>query len=619
MVIVGGCASQWDGVDPLLRSELRSLRRAMESGPSGDVLALEYSVEGHDGGWRWEVIVGDRLFAERRTKLSTQTSYAFGEDRHGPWFRVGDGPPREAPPEWRRLVRTRAALLRLAFLRPDDAEEAVYMPYDDERWEYVYRPSGGRTVTLLVDEESQRPIEWDVLDELGRLTACRDARWVVRHGRYVLGSTECRAINGDGDRAMRSAVRLAGAEAVAEAPHWARFAAAPEPRVCLAEATEIPIGDELRIDLPVEAGGATLPFALDSGAWHTYVDAEAARAMGVVPTGEVPIYIEPPWLPPGSSWIGVVDRMTVAGVPIDGARVLVMEDLAASGGTAGLLGADFFRRFVVDVDTPARTLRLVPHDRFEPDAESTAMFLHGTLGGSMRVTGEVLGVDRGALVLDTGAAVRVVVHSPRMAAVHPRHPGSEVGRFYGDMARSPDYAAEIAGLHLGPFAFPSMPAWGRDRDRERIGGGIGLVGMGTMRHLRMSFDARNRTVYVSAGPSYQALARAGVELEDDVQGGAFVSHVVPHGAAWSGGIAVGDTIVAVDGVRVRDAAEGRALIAGHHGAAARFSVLRMDRRRQTTVALDLPSDTVNELAGPPTRSGLSIPICREPARPHALR
>ena len=614
LVVVGGCAQTFSRVDPLLVRPVGELRRAMTSGPSGDTLLLTYDVAGHDGGWRYEVVLAPDAFAERRTRVADGLAHAFGVGPYGSWLAVGDGPVRVAPPAWRRLATTRRAVFDLEMLRPEDADEALYLPTADDGWEYVYRPRGGRTLTFVIDGEAQRPVGWDVMDEMLRLTWCEDARWAVRHGRYVPESVTCGAINGDGDRALHVHLALAGAERLSQPPAWAHPSVAPVEAPCPPGPVQVPIEDELRIELAVGAGGTVVPFVLDSGAWHTYVDADVARALGVVPTGEAPHYVEPPWLPSAESWVGVADRLVVEGVPLDGVRVLVMEDLAAAAGTAGLLGADFFRRFVVDIDTPHRLVRLVPHEDFRPPPSATPLLLHGTLHGAMKVTGEVRGVDRGGLILDTGATSRLVVHSPAMAAVRPRR-GNDVGQYYGDMARTPDYLTDVDGLRLGPFAFPPMPAWGRDRERERLGVGIGLVGMGTMRHLRMSFDIRNRTVYATAGAGYQALVRAGVELDDDEQGGALVTWVVPHGAGWARGIRVGDTLTAVEGVAVTDAVEGRRALASHVGANARLTLRREDRDRRITVALDVPADVVDELALPPDRSRLEGPACPGSPRP----
>ena len=126
---------------------------------------------------------------------------------------------------------------------------------------------------------------------------------------------------------------------------------------------------------------------------------------------------------------------------------------------------------------------------------------------------------------------------------------------------------------------------------------LGLIGMGTMRHLRMIFDFRNRTVYASAGPGYQALVRSGMTLEDadGELGGAFVSRVVPDSRAWSAGVRAGDVLLRVDGVTVRGALDGREAVAAHVGGHARLAFLRSERPRNVVVALRGPAETVDPL------------------------
>jgi len=573
------------------------MRRAAPAPAHPDAVVLQYAVHNHDGRWRLDIVVGDGFYAERRTHLESGRSYAFGEDQNGPWLKVGDGPGRIAEAPWRRETRTRAALFGMRFLRPEAAEEAFYMQGADTTWEYVYRPRGGHTLTLIVDEESGRVVSWDHLDAFGRLTICDDVRWTRRGGRDVPAEASCSAINGAGDTAVASWMQIEASRRDPVAPEWARADPARSGAPCVTRPIVMAMTSELSVALPVQSPGSEpVPFVLDSGAWHTTVDERVAERLGIVPTGEVPIYQEPPWLPSGTSWIGVADRMTVAGVHLDGARVLVMPGLSEAAGAGGLVGADFFRRFVVDVDTPQRTLRLVPHELFRRPRDSTAFFARG-MSREMRIQGEVRGVDRGQLILDTGASINLVVSSPAMAAARPRHRGSSIGSWFGDETLSPDYVTDVDGLRLGPFDFPAMPAWGRDRERDRIGGGIGLLGMGTMRHLRMIFDFRNRTVYASAGPGYQALIRSGMTLEDadGGAGGALVSRVVPGSRAWGRGVRAGDVLLRVDGISVRGALDGREALAAHVGAQARLDFLRRDLPRRVVVALAGPAETVDPL------------------------
>ncbi|MEM9194109.1 MAG: PDZ domain-containing protein, partial [Myxococcota bacterium] len=348
------------------------------------------------------------------------------------------------------------------------------------------------------------------------------------------------------------------------------------------------------------------------------LDEELAEQIGVVPTGEVPFYIEPPWLPAHTAWVGVVDRLDVAGVPLDGARVLVMDGLAQAVGSGGLLGADFFRRFVVGVDGSASTISIMPHERFDQPPDAVALTARG-MSRRIAIRGEVLNVDRGDLILDTGASLSVVVTSPRMAAVHPRRRGNSRYGQFSDGVISPDYQAMVDGLRVGPFQFAALPALGRDRERERISAGLGLVGMGTMRHFRMWFDFRNRVVYAAPSQSYYALARIGLEFgPSDDDRGARVARVVPDGPGWTHGIRVGDVILGVEGVPVPGPADAANRLATHSRGRVRLIVQRRDAARTMTVTLGPRPVTVDPLYTRRRRASLA-PLCPEGGEAHPAR
>ena len=580
--------------DPELARRLPALQDALAAdGDARGPWLLSYDVESHDGPWRFDIAFSRAFYAERRTRLDGKGAYAFGVDRFGAWLRVGDGPTRVADAAWAREAHTRSAIFRLDFLAPRARDEALYLPRKDEAWDYVFRPYGGHTLTFLVDSARGAPTGWDVLDEFGRLSVCEDVTWTTLRGRRVPEDARCFTLNGFGRTASRAISTHYHVRSVAFAqtpPDWARTDSGRARAPCIVEPVELPMDDELEVHVPVASpSGGSARFLLDSGAFHTYVDEEAAARLGVVPTGEVPLYTEPAWLPADTAWIGVLDRVTVAGVALDGVRVFVMDGLTESVGADGLLGSDFFRRFVVDVDTPTRTVRLWPHGEFDAPPEA-AGFVMSSMQSTARITGVVSGVDRGSIALDTGAPVRLVVSSPRMAAVRPRRRGSDIGPSFGDMARSPDYLTNVDGLVLGPFAFPEMPAWGRDRELARLGEGIGLVGMGTMRHLRMMFDLRNRQLYASAGPSFDVLWRSGLEL-DDADTGAEVTLSLPGSRAFVRGVRAGDVLVGIEGVPVRDALRARQLLASHRGGSVRLMFLRRGYPRNIDVALDVPPDT----------------------------
>src|SRR5688500_5851863 len=106
---VWGCGSAFggpSGVDPLLARRLPRLRAALRPVTRPDeVLRLQYAVGSFDGDWRWDVVVGDRVYAEQRVRADGASRYAFGDDDSGVWLQVDGAPVRAAEAHWRREAR----------------------------------------------------------------------------------------------------------------------------------------------------------------------------------------------------------------------------------------------------------------------------------------------------------------------------------------------------------------------------------------------------------------------------------------------------------------------------------------------------------------------------------
>jgi hypothetical protein len=280
---------------------------------------------------------------------------------------------------------------------------------------------------------------------------------------------------------------------------------------------------------------------LDTGAFFTIISKRAASELGVVPTGEVRLHVDPPWLRRTHLYVGIVERIHIGGAELLGERVLVAESLDL-GEAAGLLGRSTLRRFVVDVDSPAATLRFHARDGFKPAPGGRALLLHGS--EVPLIEGAVTHVDKGLLGLDTGMEEDIVLHSLEMAIHHRRERGSDAFLGGADSVRSPDYQTTLDGIDFGPFHLPAMPGIGRDRDQWRVGPGIALVGMGLMRYFRVAFDLRNDQLHVWPGDGYATLRRCGMDVEDGV--GPTVDRVVPGGPADGAGVRRGDVILGLD-------------------------------------------------------------------------
>ena len=278
-----------------------------------------------------------------------------------------------------------------------------------------------------------------------------------------------------------------------------------------------------------------------------------------------------------------------------GERVLVAESIDL-GEEGGLLGWSTLRRFVVDVDSPAATVRLHPRDGFTPDPGDRPLVLRGN--EPPLIDGAVTHVDKGTFGLDTGMTEDIVVHSPAMAMYHRRAPGSDRFLGAGDTARSPDYDTTLDGVDFGPFHFPRMDGIGRDRDQWQVPGGIALVGMGLMRYFRVAFDLRNHEVHVWPGDGYRTLRRAGMDIEDG--DGPTVDRVIQGGPADDAGIRRGDVILAVEhDFRVHDSvAAARRAFARAPGTPITVWVERRGTPRKLQMILD-PADDLEDPADDP--------------------
>jgi hypothetical protein len=378
--------------------------------------------------------------------------------------------------QWTLEAKALSALHQLSFAHVEEISR------DRAHWELALLPDGGQRLTMLVDRRDHVVRELDSLDAWARITSCDQLEWSRSLDGGVLRRARCGASNladhRGPHRSYHAERRLVAVEPLAELPDWAAPAVRRQ-RPHAQHPVTLPIRDDRRIEVPVHLGHApAVSLVLDTGAWHTVISPEVAHELGVVPTGEPPMYAEPPWLDDSEVWVGVVDTTRIGDFVVHGQRVLVADNPRMLYPVAGLLGCDFFRSLVLDVDTPAGELRLWERDGFRPPAKAVRI---RTRGHVPSILGEVLDVGRGYLMLDTGMPDEAVINHPMMKWKHPRRRNADAFLGAGDSLTSPDYYATIDGLALGPFVFPRMTAIGRDRDGDQMGSGVGIVGMGLMR------------------------------------------------------------------------------------------------------------------------------------------
>jgi hypothetical protein len=536
-----GCMPAWQSTE----ARLGRLDRALGGAAVGGSKYLRYTMTSDAGVWKREIVVSPGAYAEQRTR-SDGARYAFGHDQVGGWVRVGEGAPIEAGTSmWDQEARTGAGLFGLRFTAPGADDEAAYMGKTRLAWELAYRPAGGRTVTFAIDHASSEPTAYDVVDDFGRLVSCDDLAFAHGEAGPVLAAWRCATNDrfGFAGKMFQERVQLDAEQAVEleGAPDWARPGARRRSPPPLLQPATVPITNPRRIEVPVRFGDRPpVNLILDTGAFFTILSRRAAADLGVVPTGEVRLHVDPPWLSRSDLWVGVVDKMSVAGAELYGERVLVATG-QEFGDAVGLLGRSTLQRFIVDVDSPAGQVRFWARARFP--RSKRLIRLHGE--DIPMIDGEVVGVAKGRIMLDTGAENDIIVHARAMSVVHKREAGSDAFLGGPDSRHSPDYWSHIDGLRLGPFALPTMDAIGRDKDRELVGGGIALAGMGVMRYFRFAFDLRDNLLHAWPGDAYRALRRVGIDIEEGGDGPT-VDRVIDRSPAAEAGMKRGDVILAVN-------------------------------------------------------------------------
>lgn len=516
---------------------------------------LEYVVQEPDGEWYWEVARDGDRFVERRTREDGET-WIVGRVGSAYFVQVG-GAVRPAGAALAGQLATRAAL----FGGDARANERRWFRRGHELW---YRPEDGNTIYFDAPRrrgaETRLPGAWDHSDLAGRLRICESLEW---REPGVPQSGTCRATNSlnpqDSPRMIESTFELHAFERPDVLPGWALT----EPSALQTPVThEVPLLEPERPRIGVRFGdGEPLLMIIDTGAPKTVINADAARRAGVAVWGGVPLYMDPPYLPAGNAELAIADRVTMDELELPAMPIWVQEELG-QGLTDGdgLLGMDVLRQVVLDIDPDAERIRLHPLG-FDARSQQPEMTL--PLAGTsyrVRAQGEVARLGRGLFIVDTGAAVSVIVTHPALQREYPRRNGDPVPRYFIEEGGTLDWMVDIDGHRLGPYPFPESRVMGRYHERDDIDSNLGLVGMGTMRFFRTVFALRDHEMHLWPTHAYIVLRRYGVELRED-SGRVLVHRVARRGPFEVRQIHQEDIITHVGAVPVTDVATANRLLA----------------------------------------------------------
>jgi hypothetical protein len=310
------------------------------------------------------------------------------------------------------------------------------------------------------------------------------------------------------------------------------------------------------------AGDRPLDFILDTGAGATFLDLHTAERLGIKL---------------GSSFVGRgAGAGTIAGAQLEGASVrLAGSSLAQPVPSAldlsrlppreghrmdGILGYDFIKRFVVAIDYAKEELRLYDARDFKYNGSGTSIPITFS-GNHPHVNAEVQLADsatlKGRMVIDVGAAGSLSLTKTfadenhlrdRVGPTIRRRAGGGVGgAVNADIGR-------IASLKIGSVEIV-RPVTSLAGDSAGVMSGnnewVGNIGGDILRRFTVYLDYQHERMILEprAGaddPLEADMSGLGLIMNDSLTT-ASVDYLAPGMAAMAAGLAVGDTLVTIDG------------------------------------------------------------------------
>ncbi len=313
--------------------------------------------------------------------------------------------------------------------------------------------------------------------------------------------------------------------------------------------------------IEVEAGGTPAYFILDTGS-PTVIDLSLAQRRGW-PTGLC--------VGDSASLAGEVcqllhtPELIVGGYRIEGLLGKAVDfqttELGSLSDAQGILGSDALSQFVVIIDYPHASWRLLEPQLFAPPPDATPVALDLALLSHLPFIPVTVNGRSKRFLLDTGARSTIVVRGsdddddliPATLKSHVTHGGLRIG-FGGAADTTPGYADfGIAGVTYRQV--PVTVATNGDgifSDR----GFEGILGVPFLEHFRVTIDYPGHRVFFEQLIPFSNAPVQSLGLVPSLSGGRLVVRgVETNGPAYKAGVQVGDEVASVNGVPVTAASQ----------------------------------------------------------------
>jgi hypothetical protein len=308
-----------------------------------------------------------------------------------------------------------------------------------------------------------------------------------------------------------------------------------------------------------------LSFVLDTGATAAIVRMDVAKELGLALGGSVNARGAGPGTQAGAQVKNA--RWSLVGLeavaqPV--AFALPMPELpSALGGDAdGIIGGQFIRQFVMELDYQSRRIRLHDPAAFAYSGPGETLPLEFNSNGHPTLKATVTPQDRPPIerqfLLDIGSGLALALHSPFVAehellastakTVRAIGAGGAGGRTDGRLGR-------VAALQIGSFRFANpITLFSQDKAGAFADAALaGNIGAQIVSRFRTFFDYGRRRIILEPSPTYSEpfdRAFSGISLRAEGQDYRTfrVRDVLEDSPATEAGIAAGDVITSIDAV-----------------------------------------------------------------------
>ncbi len=332
-------------------------------------------------------------------------------------------------------------------------------------------------------------------------------------------------------------------------------------------ATSIPIqisGNHIYVPVSIN-GKAKKWFILDTGAEMGVINKSVAEELGLAMSGD----IEGRGGGEQSISVSLVSDLTleVSGATITGQTLaaVALDALEPKIGRRmeGILGSEFFHRFVVQIDYEHKLLHLYDPATFtyEGTEQPIPIILESNLP-MINIAFQVAGCKRstGKFLMDTGANSAIDISSPKVEADSFAQCASKTyaGNIsYGVGGASKQLVARTDILDFGGHAVPSLIG---SLMQDKLGAGAskdrdGLIGGELFKHFVITFDYTGRRLWLKPNGQFKEIPQLDMSgMKFEAHGKSFdtilVAVVIPGSVAEGAGIKPGDQIMSVDGTPV---------------------------------------------------------------------